>query len=114
VEWILLALGMIAWGWYSGTVAKEAAVRAARRLCERNGQQLLDETVAMQGMKPQRGANGRVGMLRRYSFEFSGDGAQRRFGQIALLGQWVVASQLDMGEYTLHEQEADDPPSNLH
>lgn len=110
----MLALGLIAWGWYSGTVAKEAAVRAARRLCERHGQQLLDETVALQGMKPQRGANGRVGMLRRYGFEFSGDGEQRRFGQIALLGEWVIASHLELGEYTLHEQEAEGPPTSLH
>jgi hypothetical protein len=114
VEWILLALGLIAWGWYSGTVAKESAVKAARRLCERNGQQLLDETVAMQGMKPQRGADGRLGMLRHYGFEFSGDGEQRRFGQIALLGKWVVTSQLDMGEYTLHEQAEKEPPHRLH
>jgi hypothetical protein len=114
VEWVLLALGLIAWGWYSGTVAKEAAVRAARRLCEQNGQQLLDETVALQSMKPQRALNGHLGMLRHYGFEFSGDGERRRFGQIALLGQRIIASHLELDEYTLHEQGPDEPPTTLH
>ncbi len=87
---------------------------AARRLCQRNGQQLLDETVALQGMRPQRAATGRLGILRHYAFEFSGDGKQRRFGQIALLGQRVVASHLDLEGYTLHEQAEDDPPHSMH
>ncbi len=114
MEWILLALGLIAWGWFSGTVAKEAAVRAARRLCESHGQQLLDETVALQGMKPQRDVTGRVGFLRRYGFEFSGDGEQRRFGQIALMGPRVVASHLDLGDHVVHEQPAEESRDTLH
>jgi hypothetical protein len=114
VEWVLLALALIAWGWYSGTMAKEAAVKAARRLCDGHGQQLLDETVVLQGIRPQRAATGRLGILRRYGFEFSGDGEQRRFGQIAMLGKRIVASHLDLGEYTLHEQAPEDPPRPLH
>ncbi len=109
-----MALGIIAWGWYSGTVAKEAAVMAARRLCERNNQQLLDETVALDGMRPQRTPSGRLGLLRRYSFEFSSEGYERRYGWIALLAGRVVAAGLDLEEGALHEQPTDEPPSTLH
>jgi len=114
VEWILVALALIAWGWYSGTVAKEMAVKAARRLCERNDQQLLDETVALRGLRPQRAASGRVGLLRHYGFEFSGDGEQRRRGYIALLGTRVVASSLELDGFTLHEEETEEPPRTFH
>lgn len=110
----MVALGIIAWGWYSGTVAKEAAVKAARRLCERNGQQLLDETVALLGMRPQRTHNGRLGLLRRYGFEFSSEGDERRMGWLLLLAGRVVASGLELEEGVLHEQPAEEPSHRLH
>lgn len=114
MEWILVALGIIAWGWYSGTVAKEAAVKAARRLCERNGQQLLDETVALHGMRPQRTPSGRLGLLRRYVFEFSSEGDERRRGWITLLAGRIVAAGLELEEGALLEQPSDEPPRTLH
>lgn len=114
MEWILVALGLVAWGWYSGTVAKEAAVRAARRACAAHQQQLLDETVALQGVKPRRDRSGRVRLLRRYGFEFSGDGEARHRGAIELLGLKVTAVDLEMDGFTLYEQEPDEPDQTLH
>lgn len=99
-----MALALGAWGWYSGTLAKEAAVRAAQRTCAGHGQQLLDETVALQGLRPRRDRSGRLRLLRRYGFEFSGDGEVRHRGEVELLGQRVVAMNLELDGGILHEQ----------
>lgn len=107
-----MVLALFAWGWYSGAVAKEAAVRVARRACERHGQQLLDETVALAGLRPQRDRSGRVRLWRRYGFEFSADGEQRHRGELELLGQRVVATNLELDGFVLYEQAPDErqPP----
>ena len=110
----MVALAMIAWGWYSGTVTKEAAVRAARRSCETHHQQLLDETVALQGIRPRRDGSGRMRLLRRYGFEFSGDGDERHQGMIELLGLKVTAIDLEMGGFTLYEQGSDETENRFH
>lgn len=113
MEWLLVALALIVWGWYSGTVAKEAAVRAARRICAEHHQQLLDETVALQGMRPRRDQSGRMRLWRQYGFEFSGDGEGRHRGEIALLGQRLVASNLELDGFTLYRQETEEAEKPL-
>ncbi len=106
---ILLGLG---WYWYDSTLAKEAAVVAARRACERHSLQLLDETVALARIRPRRDASGRVRLLRLYRFEFSGDSELRRSGEISLLGQRITAMNLELDDYTLYEQdEGGEPPA---
>lgn len=108
---LLLATG---WYWYDSTVAKEAAVVAARRACERHHQQLLDETVALARIRLRRDGSGRVRLLRLYRFEFSGDGEQRRCGEVTLLGQWVAALNLEMEEFTLYDLDEDREPPTTH
>ncbi len=104
MEWLLAGLGLVAWGWYSSARVKEVAVRVARRACERNRQQLLDETVALKRIRLQRDRSGRIRFLRHYGFEFSGDGEQRFRGEIALLGLRVVSTNLSLDGFTLYEQ----------
>ncbi|MCW8827698.1 MAG: DUF3301 domain-containing protein [Gammaproteobacteria bacterium] len=108
MEWLLVGLALAAWGWYSGTQAKEVAVRSARRACERNQQQLLDETVALSALRLRRDRSGQVRLLRRYDFEFSADGEGRHCGEIELLGRRVVATNLELNGFVLYEQEADE------
>lgn len=108
---LLLAMG---WYWYDSTVAKEAAMRAARRACERHRQQLLDETVVLAGIRPRRDASGRVRLLRHYRFEFSGDGELRRSGEIRLLGQRIAGLNLELGDFTLYEQDEGGRPPTVH
>jgi hypothetical protein len=105
VEWFLVALGLVAWAWYSGTVVRETAVRIARRLCDSRGQQLLDETVSLLSVRLKRDGSGRVRLMRRYGFEFSDDGEHRRSGELTLLGQRLLASRLEVEESTLYEQD---------
>lgn len=112
LEWMIVALALIGWGWYSGTQAKEAAVRAARRACESHRQELLDQTVVLREVRPQRDGSGRVRLRRRYAFEFSGDGEVRRRGEIVLLAGRMVELNLELEEGTLYErppQRPDDP-----
>jgi len=110
---IVFLLGLV-WYWYDSTVAKEAAVAAARRACERHRQQLLDETVALTRLRPRRDRSGRVRLLRHYRFEFSGDGELRRSGEIILLGQRVTGLNLALDDHTLYDQDEDGRPPSLH
>ncbi|MGM0594400.1 MAG: DUF3301 domain-containing protein [Pseudomonadota bacterium] len=106
MEWFIAVLALLAWAWYSGTVVREAAVRHARRLCQSHGQQLLDETVSLQGIRLKRDRTGRVRLLRRYGFEFSDDGERRHHGELSLMGQRLLASDLGSKGAT-YEQRAD-------
>ena len=110
---IVILLGA-AWFWFDSTVAKEAAVAAARRACERHQQQLLDETVALARIRPRRDHSGRVRLLRLYRFEFSGDGELRRSGEISLLGQRITGLNLDLEDHTLYEQDEGGQPPTQH
>lgn len=107
-----MVLALFAWGWYSGAVAKETAVRVARRACERHGQQLLDETVTLVAVRPRRDRSGRVRLWRRYDFEFSADGERRQRGELELLGRRLVATNLELDGFVLYEQAPDEqqPP----
>ena len=114
MEWLLLLPGLIAWGWYSGMAAKERALLVARRLCERHRRQLLDETVALRWIRPSRSATGRIGLLRHYTFEFSGDGGDRRHGSLAMLGLEVIATHLDLEGESRYAREPEEPPPAFH
>src|SRR5512143_3138644 len=68
---MLLALGAAGvWIW-SGISAHERAVAAARSVCIRHHQQLLDETVAQVRVKLFRNASGSLLPKRTYRFEFT-------------------------------------------
>ena len=105
VEIAFVVLALLAWWWYSGTLAREAAVRVARHACERQGLQLLDETVERVGVRLQRDRSGRVRLWRCYRFEFSGDGERRQQGEVILLGQRVLSLNLEQDSGTLIDQE---------
>lgn len=110
---VVFLLGM-GWYWYDSTLAKEAAISAARRACERHQQQLLDETVVLAAVRPQRDTSGRMRLLRHYRFEFSGDGERRAGGEIRLLGQRVTGLNLELEDHFLYEQEEERRPPGSH
>lgn len=87
-DWIPFALlGLAVWLWFDGMRARDLAVRLARELCARDGVQLLDDTVALQRMRLKRNEEGRLRIFRRYRFEYSDTGDNRRGGTIDLLGR---------------------------
>jgi hypothetical protein len=86
----LLALGGLAWLWFDSLKARDAGMHAARTACEAEGLQLLDDTVAIAGLKPARNDDGQLVLRRVYEFEYSDTGDNRRRGSVVLLGQQVM------------------------
>jgi len=92
--WLLL-LGAGAAYWWVAREIKETAYQAAKAYCQRMDVAFLDESVVLRKLRPVRGEDGRLGFLRRYSFEFTTTGAQRYGGVIVLQGRRVKLIQLD-------------------
>lgn len=83
-------LALLAWLWLDSLRARDAAVAAAREACAAEGLMLLDDTVAIAGLRLRRGDDGRVHLQRAYDFEYSDSGNNRIDGSIVLLGRAVV------------------------
>lgn len=84
-----------AWLWVASLRARESAVEAARLACAADGVQLLDDTVALASLRPQRASSGTLALRRIYRFEFSDTGNNRLGGSITLLGSAVQALYLE-------------------
>jgi hypothetical protein len=87
---IILILGGFAWLWLNSLKAREAAIRGARVACAAEGLMLLDDTVAIAGLKLARDEDGRLKLQRAYDFEYSDNGDNRLKGSVVLLGHRVV------------------------
>ena len=72
--------------WIDSLKARERALAAGRRACQRYGVQLLDETVQFARLGLARDGEGRLRLRRSYTFEFSDTGDNRRHGAIVMLG----------------------------
>jgi hypothetical protein len=94
----LLALGGLVLWWHSSVQSRERARHHARGFCQRQGWQLLDQTVALSSMRPRRQRDG-WRLWRRYRFEFSPDGGRRRSGDLVLLGRRLerISAEIDGG-----------------
>jgi len=88
--WELVAILLIIVGallWVDSLRARERAIQAGRTACERYALQFLDETVSFARMRLARDEEGRLRIVRIYTFEFSETGNNRRNGAIVMLGQ---------------------------
>ena len=75
--WEAAAIVLIVAGlafWIDSLRARERALAAGRAACERNGLQLLDETVAGAGLRLARNEEGELRIRRVFVFEFSDNG----------------------------------------
>ena len=86
----LVVLGCIAWLWYDSLKARDVGIQAVRAVCESEGLQLLDDTVAIAGLKPERNDEGRLVLRRVYAFEYSDTGNNRCSGSVVLQGHRVI------------------------
>ena len=98
--WALAALALLAWLWFDSMRARERAVAAGSRACERERLQLLDQTVECVSLRPARNDEGQLVLRRVYRFEFSDNGDNRRLGSIVMLGGEVES--LTMEPFLLH------------
>ena len=96
----LLLLGAAVALWIDALRAREAALDAGRKACERYGLQVLDDTVAFARLRVARDEDGRLGLQRLYTFEFSENGANRRSGAIRVHGRRAEDVQLE--PYPVH------------
>jgi hypothetical protein len=85
----LLVVGTAAFIWTNLRI-RETALRAARQLCQLEGLQLLDDSVALSQIKPFRDGDGRLVLERVYEFAYSMNGLDRHSGEVTLHGARVV------------------------
>jgi len=81
---VLLAAGIFLW--LDSLRARERAVLAGRKACERHELQFLDDTVSFARIRLARDEAGQLKIARTYTFEFSDTGNNRRHGAIVMLG----------------------------
>ena len=81
---LLLLLG-VGWFWFDSLRTKELATALCQTACQREGLQLLDQTVALRHLSLRRTFAG-LRLRRVYRFEFSEEGTLRRSGYVILLG----------------------------
>jgi hypothetical protein len=97
---LLLLFGAAGLYFFNGIRVRELALQQARRACDREDAQLLDESVGVQRVSLSRDRDGRWHVWRQYRFEYSLDGVERRRGNVIMLG--FRCEGLVMGEHTLH------------
>ena len=91
----LLGLGLAVLFALDSLRARERAVRAGRETCKRYELQFLDDTVSFAKLRLARDDEGRMKILRTYTFEFTETGNTRRQGAVVMLGQELRDIQLE-------------------
>lgn len=91
----IVALAVIVLVWVDSLRARERAVSSCAEACRRMDVQFLDQTVALSRIGIARGSGRALAIRRRYVFEFSTNGSDRRHGCAELLGPEVHYVQLD-------------------
>jgi hypothetical protein len=90
---VLIAAGIFLW--LDSLRARERAVQAGRRACERHQLQFLDDTVSFTRVRLGRDEEGQLRIARTYTFEFSDTGNNRRHGAIVMLGGELQDLQME-------------------
>jgi hypothetical protein len=91
----LLLVALICWAWYAIMQGREAALAAGKRVCETQGLQLLDDTVAMSRLRVRRSKADGITLSRVYRFEFTDTGDNRRQGVLVMEGTRLAHIQLE-------------------
>ncbi len=90
----LFGVALLVWFIWDSLRAREAAVRASRAACEAEDLQFLDDTVAIEAVRPTRDHDGRLTLRRVYGFEYSDTGNSRHKATIVMHGAEVVMLRL--------------------
>ena len=92
---IILFLALLAWFWLNSIRAKEIAMQASAMACQQIQAQFLDQTASLKKLRFIRNAQGRLGIQRIYSFDFSRDRENRSKGFVEIRGYKVTKVYLD-------------------
>jgi hypothetical protein len=113
----LIALLAAGWFWLDSFKAREAGISAARAACAADQLLLLDDTVALGALRPERDEAGQLRWRRVYDFEYSDTGNNRRRGNVTLLGEELVmlyvGPRLAMAEHMLESASSDHQGDSL-
>lgn len=97
----LLVVGAGGWFVWDSLKAREAANAAMRAACRAEGMLFLDDTVALESVRPVRNDDGQLRLRRVFRFEYSDTGHNRRKGSVEMVG--AAMSALDLGPRTWPE-----------
>ncbi|MCF6226259.1 MAG: DUF3301 domain-containing protein [Xanthomonadales bacterium] len=84
---LIIVLVAISASWLTTMRARDRARIAVARLCKQYQLQLLDQSVALAGMKVARSARGGLTLRRQFRFDYSEDGLSRKSGSIWMKGE---------------------------
>lgn len=91
---LLGALGLALGAWSWSVNGRERVLAISHEVCQDLKLQRLDDSVALRGLRIVYAAG--LVLERRYEFEFSTDGADRRRGAVALRGSVLTWVELEM------------------
>lgn len=95
MSWILYIIAaLLIWLWWDGLGAKEIARRKGKQLCRDADLQFLDDTVMQSKLRVCFYQQKKLGIYRRFIFEFSSDGETRYEGYVDMFGHHVIASEM--------------------
>ncbi len=94
LPWLLLIGFVLAYWWQSGSF-KGRARELATRYCQQLELQLLDQSMVISGIWPQRNGSGSLSLRRTYQFEFTSTGEKRYRGTLILFGMKLKSIQLE-------------------
>lgn len=89
----LLASIALTGSWYHVLRLREQATAQARRICERHGLQLLDDSIALHRLRVH-WRQGSLYVTREYRFDTSLGGNDRRIASISLHGDRIVSASV--------------------
>jgi hypothetical protein len=97
IQWLLWLIFLIAiiLYWRNALRVKDRAFLAARKHCLEMEVQLLDESIYLRRFWLKRNEQGRLLFWRAFYFEFTVTGADRYFGRVLMLGNYIQEIQLE-------------------
>jgi hypothetical protein len=88
---LLMFIGLLVCLWLESLKSRDIAIGVARASCRQQELQLLDGTVSLQTLRPYYRNPDDYGVMRTYSFDYSGDGVSRQTGCVVLYNHRVVS-----------------------
>lgn len=81
----MLVIAAAAWWWRAHGI-RERALLLAKKHCEKEGVELLDDAMALHRLRFERDGRGHRRFAREYAFEFTATGQERYAGKILMFG----------------------------
>lgn len=96
IDLILIGLVCLAFAyWFNALKANEIALASAIAHCHATEVQMLDDYVALNGVRLKRNQVGKIQFQRSFLFEFSSTGLERYNGTVLMLGRRVESIYME-------------------